>query len=184
MSTPKKDRPFQVLIMGHGGPVWAAGGMGRNASDALERMMAAENPGLGVFTDPLMIQSKGANVAWFDVPLKDPHGCVRWLCVPSIVEDRNLISTAQYNELATKAGESPAGWRDPEDNGVIHFAREIVGDHAPVIFQLHGGDTTGTDPVRCSYCVLPAEYVGDGKDGDFYCEAHKAKAPGGITRME
>lgn len=35
-------------------------------------------------------------------------------------------------------------------------------------------------PTTCSWCEDTAAYVGAGQDGDFYCERHKGKAPGGL----
>lgn len=32
----------------------------------------------------------------------------------------------------------------------------------------------------CSFCPAPAKYVGEGRDGDFYCEDHRRRAPGGL----
>lgn len=36
------------------------------------------------------------------------------------------------------------------------------------------------DLTDCSFCPTDAEYVGRGQDGDFYCEGHTSRAPGGI----
>ena len=33
----------------------------------------------------------------------------------------------------------------------------------------------------CSYCDAVALYLGDGTDGDSYCERHKRKAPGRVS---
>ena len=44
--------------------------------------------------------------------------------------------------------------------------------------------------TTCSYCDKPADYEGthrfaDGSlDSDFYCEAHKDRAPGSVIKME
>lgn len=35
----------------------------------------------------------------------------------------------------------------------------------------------------CSYCEKYAVYVGDGQDGDMYCEIHARRAPGSVSNI-
>lgn len=39
-------------------------------------------------------------------------------------------------------------------------------------------------PVSCSFCNNPARYMGDGQDGDFYCEQHLDKSWNGVIDMK
>ncbi len=33
----------------------------------------------------------------------------------------------------------------------------------------------------CSFCPRPAVWIGDGQDGDSYCDVHKHEAPGTVS---
>lgn len=41
--------------------------------------------------------------------------------------------------------------------------------------------TEGDEMYACSYCHRPSTYMGDGQDGDLYCEKHKNLAPGEVV---
>jgi hypothetical protein len=40
-----------------------------------------------------------------------------------------------------------------------------------------------TMPTKCSYCAQAAKYMGDGQDGDFYCERHKSRASTSVIAL-
>lgn len=42
-------------------------------------------------------------------------------------------------------------------------------------------DVVGTVfATTCSYCERVARWMGDGQDGDFYCDGHRRRAPGAL----
>lgn len=42
-------------------------------------------------------------------------------------------------------------------------------------------ETQKTEITRCSYCQHVAKFIGDGQDGDSYCEEHVTRAPGTVS---
>ncbi len=46
---------------------------------------------------------------------------------------------------------------------------------------MSGTGQAAVKTVACSYCTKPAIYIGDGQDGDSYCEDDKRRAPGTVS---
>lgn len=167
-------------------PNWAKVIEGPNASTTIF--------GEGPFTADAIVDLEGVeedsvmNLAAHIVTAAEIQG---FFFEPISVYTIGIYDQRDKTELCTRCGKKvqshKAKWLELDQTTGLYLGLD---EALPEGHDSQGGFPFGSEcvgkanqPFPCSYCSEPATHVGAGTDGDFYCDDHKGKAPGSVTRL-